>query len=115
MNQSNLKNMVVFKNIPSNLVEEAIIILKANARIKKPERIEKNKNVENVKQSKKENDYILKEAEMLVNSYVSRLEKKKEEKKNKNINLSKKYIRLKNYAYVASLILIIESILLIVR
>lgn len=115
MNQSNLKNMVVFKNIPSNLVEEAIIILKANARIKKPERIEKNKNVENVKQSKKENDYILKEAEMLVNSYVSRLEKKKEEKKNKNINLSKKYIRLKNYAYVASFILIIESILLIVR
>ena len=115
MNQSNSKNMVVFKNIPSNLVEEAIIILKANARIKKPERIEENKNVENVKQSKKENDYILKEAEMLVNSYVSRLEKKKEDKKNKNINLSKKYIRLKNYAYVASFILIIESILLIVR
>ena len=115
MNQSNLKNMVVFKNIPSNLVEEAIIILKANTRIRKPERIEKNKNTENVKQSKKENDYILKEAEMLVNSYVSRLEKKKEEKKNQNINLSKKYIRLKKYAYIASFVLIIESILLIIK
>lgn len=115
MNQSNLKNMVVFKNIPSNLVEEAIIILKTNTRIKKPERVDKNKNVENVKQSKKENDYILKEAEMVVNSYVSRLEKKREEKKSKNINLSKKYIKLKNYAYVVSFILIIETILLIVR
>lgn len=115
MNQSNLKNMVVFKNIPSNLVEEAIIILKANTRVKRPERVEKNKNIENTKQTKKENDYILKEAEMFVNSYISRLEKKKEEKKNNNLKLNKKYVRLKNYAYIASFILIIESILLIIK
>ena len=29
MSQGNLKNMVVLKNLPSNLVEEAIVILKS--------------------------------------------------------------------------------------
>ena len=30
MESSNLKNMVVLKNLPSNLIDEAIIILKGN-------------------------------------------------------------------------------------
>ena len=30
MNQGGLKNMVVLKNLPSNIVEEAIIVLKQN-------------------------------------------------------------------------------------
>ena len=30
MEESKLKNMVVLKNLPSNLVEEAIIVLKSN-------------------------------------------------------------------------------------
>ena len=39
MNQSNLKNMVVLKNLPSNIVEEAIVILKTNKKVKKLEKI----------------------------------------------------------------------------
>ena len=42
MNQSALKNMVVLKNLPSNIVEEAIIILRANKKIKQNEKIDKN-------------------------------------------------------------------------
>ena len=38
MNQSNLKNMVVLKNLPSNIVEEAIVILKTNKKVKKLEK-----------------------------------------------------------------------------
>ncbi len=34
MNQGGLKNMVVLKNLPSNIVEEAIIVLKTNKKIK---------------------------------------------------------------------------------
>ena len=37
MKQSELKNMVILKNLPSNIVEEAIVILKANKKIKKLE------------------------------------------------------------------------------
>ena len=41
MNQGGLKNMVVLKNLPSNIVEEAIIVLKTNKKIKQVEKIEK--------------------------------------------------------------------------
>ena len=40
METSNLKNMVVLKNLPSNIVDEAIIVLKANKKTKKLQKIE---------------------------------------------------------------------------
>ena len=43
METSKLKNMVVLRNLPSNLVDEAIIVLKSNKKIKKLEKIEKNR------------------------------------------------------------------------
>ena len=45
MNPNQMKNMIVLKNIPSNIVEEAIIILKNNKKIKSLERIEKQKSM----------------------------------------------------------------------
>ena len=42
METSNLKNMVVLKNLPSNIVDEAIIVLKTNKKAKKLQKIEKN-------------------------------------------------------------------------
>lgn len=41
METSNMKNMVVLKNLPSNLVEEAIVILKSSKKVRKLEKIEK--------------------------------------------------------------------------
>ncbi len=115
MNQSNLKNMVVLKNLPSNIVEEAIVILKTNKKVKKLEKIEKNKVVEDTDNKTKENDYILKEAEMLVSNYISGLEEKKEAKKIKNQKMNQKYKRIRNYAYVASLIILIETMILFIK
>lgn len=115
MNQSNLKNMVVLKNLPSNLVEEAIVILKSNKKVKKLEKIEKAKVTENISVDKKENEYIVKEAEMLVSNYISSLEEKKEQKNLNNQKVGKKYKKLKAYAYISSLLIVIESIFLIIR
>ena len=39
MESSDMKNMVVIKNLPSNMVEEAIIIFKENQRVKERELI----------------------------------------------------------------------------
>ena len=63
METSNMKNMVVLKNLPSNLVEEAIIILKSNKKVKKLEKIDKKNKLNKEPPAKKEKDYILKEAE----------------------------------------------------
>ena len=70
METSNMKNIVVLKNLPSNIVEEAIVILKGNKKIKKLELADKknSKNVQNEELKNKE--YILKEAEMLFSNYI---------------------------------------------
>ena len=35
MNISNMKNIIVLRNLPSNLVDEAIVVLKENKKVKK--------------------------------------------------------------------------------
>ena len=80
METSRLKNMVVLKNLPSNIVDEAIIVLKTNKKVKKLQKIEKNKNQVENENDKKDKEYILKEAEMIVNNYISKIENN--EKKN---------------------------------
>ena len=89
--------------------------MKANKKVKKLEKIEKNKLMEDTRNKMKENDYILKEAEMLVSNYISGLEEKKEAKKVKNQKMNQKYKRIKNYAYVTSLIILIETMILFIK
>ena len=105
METSNMKNIVVLKNLPSNIVEEAIVILKGNKKIKKLEFVDKqsNKNVKN-------EQYILKEAEMLVSNYIDKTQncKKSEKLTEKN----KKKIRiLKKYSIVVTVLLLISLVL----
>ena len=76
MEASKMKNMVVLKNLPSNIIDEAIIVLKTSKKVKKLQKVEKNKNSASSEKTKKDKDYIVKEAEMLVNSYISKIEKK---------------------------------------
>ncbi len=113
MESSNMKNMVVLKNLPSNLVEEAIVILKSSKKVKKLQKIDKGNQVKKEQDVKKEKDYILKEAEMLISSYISKLENNREQKQYRNSKISKRYKRLKKYAYLSSTIIIIQAIILI--
>ena len=110
MENSKLKNMVVLKNLPSNLVEEAFVILKSNKNAKRLAKIEKNKKNDNTTETRKEKDYVLKEAEILVSEYLSRIENNNKQLKNKAISNKK----LKKYAYFSSLIIFVETIMLIV-
>ena len=89
-------------------------ILKTNKKIKQVEKIEKDKNIDKEKINHKEN-YIVKEAEMLVSNYFSKLEEKKELKIINNKKKNKKYIRLRNYAFITSLIIFVESVILVIR
>ena len=118
MEASKLKNMVILKNLPSNIIEEAIVILKNNQNSKKIERIqnlEKSKQLENKKANeKREKDYILKEAEMLINEYISKIEQTNEKEK-KSIEINRKYQKLKKYIYFSSTIILIQSLLLIIN
>lgn len=114
MEASNLKNMVVLKNLPSNIVDEAIIVLKTNKKVRKLQKVEKNSKSVNKNESKKDKDYILREAEMLVNNYISKIETK-ERKDFTNKNLKEKYKKLKNYAIASTVICVLQTLILFAK
>ena len=99
MDSHSLKNMVILKDIPSNIVEEAFIVLKDNVKIHKIEKemVEKIKGYNNEKTEEKikSKDYMVKEAEMVVKDYISKIERKEYELINGNKKLNVKYKRLK--------------------
>lgn len=115
MQTSNMKNMVVLKNLPSNLVEEAIVILKSSKKVKKLEKIEKNNNVNKSRTDRSKKDYILKEAEMLVSSYISKLESNHQQRQYRNVKMNKKYNQLKKYAYLSSAVIIVQAVIILMQ
>ena len=103
METSKMKNMVVVKNLPSNMIEEAIVIFKENSKIKAKDVINKSNQLSQVQGKSK--DIIFKEAEMLVNDYVKRVESSKNRKIfDKKIN--DKF--LKKYSVVITILFIIS-------
>ena len=101
MVKNGLKNIVVLKNMPSNLVEEAIVILKNREIAKKFEYIDRKYKAkkDNAKDTK---DYIVKEAESVLESYINEIENKGKQKLNLKFNI--KYKSLKIYSIVISIL-----------
>ena len=102
MDTSNLKNIVVLKDLPSNLVEEAIVVLKENQKMQKVQLIdieEKQKQIQSISEEKntheKSKDYIIKEAQMLIAEYISKIENRNKKENQSIQKLKKKCKRLK--------------------
>ena len=85
MNSKVMKNIVVLKNLPSNIIDEAIVILKNNSKIESLEAIEKKELIDNMNKTSSSKEYILKEAEMVISNYISDV---KEEKQLKSLNVN---------------------------
>ena len=84
MNNLDMKNIIVLKDLPSNIIDEAIVILKDN-KIKKREK------------SENENEFIntnvISEAQNVISEYIEKLEKPKKERQNEK-KLLLKYKKL---------------------
>ena len=113
MESSHMKNMVVLKNLPSNMVEEAIIIFKETQRVKEKEFIDKSNKRNFGEIQLKSKEYILKEAEMLVSDYINKIENKKYIEKSEK-SIKQKYRNLKRYSIISTFILIISLIINII-
>ncbi len=111
MEINNNKNMVVLKNLPSNIVEEAYVILKSRSKAKKLQKIENNTQ-ESIGEFAGKNNYVVKEAELLVSDY---LEKVNNNKIILNVKTKRKYKRLKNYAYISSIVMCLQFLMLIIK
>lgn len=112
MEENNMKNIIVLKDLPSNLIEEAIVILKQNVSIKNIKKKKENiKVIAKGKQNSK--DYIIKEAESVVANYIASLEKPKQLELT-NSKIKRKYKNLQKlttfFAIVAVLGIIVNFI-----
>ena len=106
MESSNIKNMVVLKNLPSNMLEEAIIIFKETSKIKVKETIKRTNKINEAKGKSKE--IIFREAEMLVNDYIKKIEN------NNSKNIFEKKVKKtfwKQYSIVVTIFFIISLII----
>lgn len=105
-----VRRIVLLKDMPSNIVEEAIVVLKANKLTqKKSKDIEcfeyKNKFTKN----EKEGDFIIKEAENVVLEYVKTIEKSKSQAKVSNTD--KKYKKMCYITAIVSFLYILDLLL----
>ena len=91
-----LKNMIVVKNIPSNIVEEAFIIVKENLKIENLDIDKKNKN-----------NLIIKEMEDIIQNCESIIEKNEED--NRIQKIEKKYNRLKKITAMLGILAILGT------
>lgn len=84
MNNLDMKNIIVLKDLPSNIIDEAIVILKDN-KIKKREKSEN--------ASEFMNTNVISEAQNVISEYIERLERPKKERQNEK-KLLLKYKKL---------------------
>lgn len=108
METSDMKNIVVLRNLPSNIIDEAIVILKSNKKVKQLEYVEKPTS-SSYDESVNKKDYVVKEAEAVISNYISTLENNKN-KVNTNITIQKKYKKIRLYSIVVSILLLFAFI-----
>ena len=105
-----MKNIIVLKDLPSNIIEEAFVILKNNKKIKVNDNAEKNTNIANNMEEEPEK-YIVREAEMVINNYLSNTEKEYEIKSNRIKQIENKYKRLKKITILLGVIMAINTMI----
>lgn len=111
-----MKNIVVLKDLPSNIVDEAIVVLKANKKAKKfqyckNKKEEINKFKENVEQGNK--DYIIKEAEALIADYIEKVENQDLRGKKEIREIKRKYKNMKKVNIGLGILLVITTFICI--
>ena len=130
-----MKNVIILKNLHSNLIDEAIVIVKDKKKIKDINYSEfikdggekfsssankqtsnrviqgymKEEDLKKLEDTKKEErKYVIKEAEIVVSNYLSKIDNKMPEKKIKR--LEKSYKRAKKISIILGIISIVSII-----
>lgn len=101
-----MKNVVVLRNLPSNLIEEAFVVVKSKKVARSLERID-GKN-ENIDRKNKDDGYIVREAESVLSSYVSLVEKKDDKKV--EFGIKRRYKMLKIYGVLVTVAFVVAVV-----
>ncbi len=121
MEMNNVKNVIILKNLPSNILDEAIVVVKnkkkadidcfKNNAVQGYMKDDDFKKIEAIEKDKRE--YVVKEAEMVIKNYLDRLEDgQRVIAKNK---LQKKYKRMKYINFVLLIISMMSTLVCLAK
>lgn len=117
MEVRHMKNMVILKDLPSNMIEEAFVVLKENQRIHKmvdtanqEQKKEKNKKIES-----KAQDYVIKEAELIIQEYVEQIEVKEYTSRSNHKQFMQKYKKMKAATIFFSMFSLLSVLSILLR
>ena len=107
MDTNKMRNTVILKNLPSNLIEEAFVVLKKNQKIKKFEYVDNQTESFSFDSNQDENnEYIVKEAELLITNYIEKIEKQDLCGNKVRTTFEKKYKNMKKITMVLAGVLL---------
>ena len=112
MDINSMRNIVILKDLPSNLIEEAFVVLKKNQKIRKLEYVEKMSDKFSGEKGQ-ESDIAVKEAELLIADYINKMENQDLTGRKMNTSLMKKYKRAKFFSYILISILSLTLFIII--
>lgn len=101
MQNSRLKNSIVLRGMASNIVDEAIVILKPNIKIKNKELTKGNK----YKDKRTEKSLIVGEAEHVILEYIDKIHEKDLHLKKKDLENKNKILKITNIIFIIAFIL----------
>lgn len=103
MENNKIKNTIVLRGMASNVVDEAIVILKPHVKIKKTQA------VKNIREKNNSKELILREAEHIVTEYVNRIPKEELEKT--KMKLERQVRKLKIISFTFFILLIVTVLI----
>lgn len=102
MQLSKMKNIIVLKGMASNVVDEAIVVLKPNVKLKQSEYNTKGKMN---REDKNKKMIVMKEAENTINNYVKKLQKEANSKEEMALRKKYKFLQVCNVVLISSMII----------
>lgn len=100
MQNSRLKNSIVLRGMASNIVDEAIVILKPNVKIKNKEVLGCK-----IKNKKSEKGLIVHEAEQIILEYLTKIKENELLNKRKKLESRNKILKISNIIFIIAFIL----------
>ena len=102
MQLSKMKNIIVLRGMSSNVVDEAIVVLKPNVKLKQSEYKHKGK-MASIDKNKKM--IVTKEAENTINLYIKKLQKDCKTQVNDQLKMKYKFLQICNIALICTIII----------
>ena len=102
MQLSKMKNTIVLKGMASNIVDEAIVVLKPNVKIKQGE-FNSKKTYEKWGNDKKV--FVVKEAENTINTYIEKLKSDSEKTNTQNLKIKYRFLQISNAVLIISIMI----------